>query len=300
MTVPYGAWMGSRIEDAFYAPHDLATEVQSFLAEHDGLYSRQTHNSVAVVYGVESNRMLIAKQDASDNVLNLRDESVTVPYRQVTADLAAAAVPYDVVILPDDATATDRVGVEQLASYPTVVLPHCTHLTQAQADALGRYVEAGGTLVVVGALATNLPAEVSGRLLGEPRVSHIASVEEATVDALLPLGRQVVVAGATEVSTNIQRLTGGGAAVHLLNYLYDEALDRTSVQTDVTVTVDVPVKDPTVTLYAGDGKVAELEVTGGEGGYAVRLPELGLYSVLLFEPRAAQDAPTLSTARSHP
>ena len=40
MTVPYGAWMGSRIEDSFYAPHELATEVQAFLADHEDLYSR--------------------------------------------------------------------------------------------------------------------------------------------------------------------------------------------------------------------------------------------------------------------
>jgi hypothetical protein len=301
MTVPYGAWMGSRIEDAFYAPHDVATEVQSFLAEHEGLYSCRTHNAVAVVYGVESNRLLVAKQDASDNVLNLRDESVTVPYRQVTADLAAAAVPYDVVILPDDATATDRVGAHQLAGYPTVVLPHCTHLTQPQADALERYVEQGGALVVVGELATNLPEEVADRLLAGPRVRHVASLEDASVDDLLPLGRQVLLDGATDVSANIQRLDGGAAAVHLVSYLYDEELDRTTVQTDVTLTVDVPVADPAVTLFGSDGKVAELEVTRADRGYAVRLPELGLYSVLLFEPRAGQGATlTSSTARSHP
>ncbi len=82
MTVPYGAWMGSRIEDSFYAPHDLATEVQAFLADHDDLFSRQTCNEVAVVFSVESTRELISRQDASDNVTNARDESVEVPYRR--------------------------------------------------------------------------------------------------------------------------------------------------------------------------------------------------------------------------
>ncbi|HEX5936590.1 MAG TPA: hypothetical protein VFZ75_02695, partial [Actinomycetota bacterium] len=38
MSVPYGAWMGSVIEDAFYPPHDLAVEVQTFLADHEELF----------------------------------------------------------------------------------------------------------------------------------------------------------------------------------------------------------------------------------------------------------------------
>ena len=40
MTVPYGAWMGSTIQDSFYAPHDLVVEVQTFLADHERLYSK--------------------------------------------------------------------------------------------------------------------------------------------------------------------------------------------------------------------------------------------------------------------
>ena len=70
MTVPYGAWMGSRIEDSFYPPHDLATEMQAFLAEHEDLFSRQTCNEVAVVFSIESNRELISRQDSADNVTN--------------------------------------------------------------------------------------------------------------------------------------------------------------------------------------------------------------------------------------
>ena len=27
MTVPYGAWMGSRIHDSFWAPHDLLVDI---------------------------------------------------------------------------------------------------------------------------------------------------------------------------------------------------------------------------------------------------------------------------------
>ena len=39
MSVPYGAWMGSVIEDSFWAPHDLNVEIQDFIAEHEKLYT---------------------------------------------------------------------------------------------------------------------------------------------------------------------------------------------------------------------------------------------------------------------
>jgi hypothetical protein len=297
MTVPYGAWMGSRIEDAFYAPHDVAAEVQSFLADHEALFSRTTYNSVAVVYSVETNRPLIAKADSSDNVHNARDESVTVPYRTLTAQLAAAAVPFDVVIFPDAATATDRVGAHQIHGYATVVLPHCTHLTKAQAAELLRYLDEGGCLVVVGDLGITLPESTSRALVEHPHTRRVSALGQATLDSVLPLGRQAVVHGADDVSANIHRLEDGSAAVHLLSYAYDDDLDRATVRYDVTVTVQLPVPDPVVTLFTSDGKVAEVEVESTESGHLVRLPELGLYSVLRFAPR--DEAPgTAPTTRS--
>ena len=35
MSVPYGAWMGSVIEDSFWAPHDVVVEIQDFIADHE-------------------------------------------------------------------------------------------------------------------------------------------------------------------------------------------------------------------------------------------------------------------------
>ena len=46
MSVPYGAWMGSVIEDSFWAPHDLNVEIQDFIAEHERLYTTETYSEV--------------------------------------------------------------------------------------------------------------------------------------------------------------------------------------------------------------------------------------------------------------
>jgi hypothetical protein len=49
MSVPYGAWMGSEIEDAFYAPHDVAAEIQAFIADlaDEGLFGIKGSNEFA-------------------------------------------------------------------------------------------------------------------------------------------------------------------------------------------------------------------------------------------------------------
>ena len=279
MTVPYGSWMGSRIEDAFYAPHELATEIQTFLADNEALFTRQTYNEVAVVYSVESNRELIARADASDNVHNRRDESVEVPYRVATGALAGAAVPFDVVLLTDGVTAEDRVSVEQLAGYRTVVLPSCHFLTVAQAEALVAYLDGGGRVVVTGEVGTSLPDDLRSRLLGH---SGVVTGDHHDVDSMLPDGRQVHGEGLEEVASNIHRLADGSAALHLVNYAYDVEADRTVVRSDVRVTASLPVQATRATVLSHDGSRTELDLSADGAAHTVVLPELPLYGIVVF------------------
>jgi hypothetical protein len=273
--------MGSRIEDAFYPPHDVATEVQTFLAENANLFTSASYNSVAVVFSVESNRDLIARQDAADVVHNSRDESVVVPYRVVTSDLAKAAVPFDVVIFPDGLTAVDRVAAEDLDRYEALVLPAVTFLTPGQYAALSRYVQGGGSLVVVGDIGTNLAGADRAALLDADR-SVRAPLH--AVDAMLPGSKQVHIgAGETcDVAVNIARLRDGSAAVHLVNYAYDEQADRVTPLSDLQVTVTVPVDPVTATLFTPDGKEAKLEVERVGDGLRFRLDTLGVYAVVVL------------------
>src|SRR5919112_1224849 len=214
MSVPYGAWMGSVIEDSYSPPHDLATEVSAFLADCERLFSARSLHEVAVVFSVPSTRELIGRADASDNVTNAVDASVVVPYRVATQSLSRASVPFDVVLFADGETAPDKVAEAGLASYRTVVLPDCWDLTAAQATVLENAVEAGATLVVTDRFGEALPAEVRDRLLGHPGVRRGAAGDAVT---LTPLGPQVEVTGADGVGVNVHRVPRG-AAVHLVNY----------------------------------------------------------------------------------
>ena len=114
MTVPYGSWMGSTIEDSFYAPHDLAGRDPGLPGRPRRPLPATDPPRLAVVFSVESTRDLISRQDKSDNLHNARDESVQVPYRVVVSALADGSEPFDVVLFPDGVTAPDRVDADTL------------------------------------------------------------------------------------------------------------------------------------------------------------------------------------------
>lgn len=272
MSVPYGSWMGSVIEDSFYAPHGLATEIQAFLADHEQLVARPTVNEVAVVFSVESTRELIGKADASDNTTNLRDESVVVPYRVVTKTFADAAVPFDVVIWPDGVTAPDRASAEALARYTTVVLPDVFAMTDAQVAAIEGYLAGGGTVVTTDRVAAGLP-----------RHENVRTAHRAVLDELLPHGRQVeATTPQGAVASNLQQLADGSVALHLVNYAYDRDADAVRTLTDVPLRVRLPKGKERATAVASDGSRTALEVTREDDVHGVRLDALGVYTIVVF------------------
>jgi hypothetical protein len=278
MTVPYGSWMGSVIEDSFYAPHELATEVQAFLADNEKMYSRQTANEVAVVFSIESTRELIGKADASDNTTNARDESVVVPYRSVTRSLANDAVPFDVILYADGVTAPDRSDASALRRYRTVVLPDCHALTDQQAEALLGYLDGGGTLVVVERCGENLTGSVRDALLGHDRTIR---GELAAIDSLLPSGRQVELD--VPAAANVQLLADGSCALHLVNYDYDPAADAVRPVEDVWLAVSLPEPFERATLITSDGDRKPLDLTASrDTKHEVRLDRLGVYTIVVF------------------
>ncbi|WP_162529848.1 hypothetical protein [Nocardioides caldifontis] len=269
MSVPYGSWMGSVIEDSFYAPHGLATEIQAFLADHEQLFARRTVNEVAVVFSVESTRELIGKADASDNTTNATDASVVVPYRVVTGTLAGAAVPFDVVIWADGVTAPDRASAEELRRYTTVVLPDVHALTEAQAAGVEEYLAGGGTVVVTDRRAANLPVE------GDLRTAH-----HDVVDELLPHGRQVDTSA--PVAANLQHLADGSVALHLVNYDYDAALDAVRPVTGVPLRVRLPKDKERATMVTPDGRRTPLDVVVEDGVHRLHVESLGVYTIVVL------------------
>lgn len=277
MTVPYGSWMGSRIEDSFYAPHDLLTQVQDFLADHDQLFSQRSANEIGVVYSIPSNRELVSLADASDNVYNARDASVQVPYRVVTEALSRASAPFDVVLFTDGELAEDRLTLDDLQRYRVVVLPSCWLLTDHQVDVLVSYLDGGGRVVITGEVAVNLDSEQAVRLRGHRGTS---TSELANVDALQPHGPQVRIA--PELGVNLHVLGEGGVAVHLVNYGYDRVTDAVTVQRELEVTVRLDTPRTRAVLVAPGRPDQEVALRVEGTVHTVLLESLNAYAVLML------------------
>ena len=279
MSVPYGAWMGSVIEDSYSPPHELATEVSAFLADTERLCSSRSLHEVAVVFSVPSTRELIGRADASDNVTNSVDASVVVPYRVATESLSRASVPFDVVVLADGETAPDKVAEADLSSYRTVVLPDCFDLTLAQAAALEHALTSGTLLVVTDRFGETLPGEVRDRLLQHPGLRRGVSGDAAT---LTPLGPQVEVTGADGVGVNVHRVARG-AAVHLVNYDVGPDGARRTGELALALRLPGPVVSGAV-FRPADGPAVDLPVArrveGGQAHVSITVPFLGVYGIV--------------------
>ncbi len=168
MSVPYGAWMGSVVQDAFYAPHELCAEIQGFLAEHEFLYSTRTYSETAVVFSIESNFQQSARRDHAGGTPDGQ-----LPFWRVCDELSTAVQPYDVVFFPDGTLRRDTLGATDLAQYRTLILPDCRFLTPAQAGLLMAYLDNGGSIVAMGEPGANLPAETRGSILRHERTTRI-------------------------------------------------------------------------------------------------------------------------------
>jgi hypothetical protein len=276
MTVPYGSWMGSVIEDSFYAPHDLCVEIQSFLAEHERLYSKRTYSEVAVVYGIRSVSELMARRDAfADNRTN-ESGDLEVPFFDACRALSDARQPYDVVFFPDGELREDTLTPDDLRRYRTLVLPACRHLTDAQAALLLAHLEGGGRLVVLGELGANLDESARAALLGHAGTTRAAALDPAA----LPDGPQLVVDSGADFAVCIQRVDEG-AAVHLIRYDYDAEADAVPALGELELELRLPERFSRATAFSPHGDLrAELEPDGAT--HRLRLADVPLYGVVLL------------------
>jgi hypothetical protein len=282
MTLPYGAWMGSVIEDSFYVPHELGKEVYQFLAEHNRLYSRHTCNDTAVIYSVASNWQSISRRDLfADNRSNATS-SESIPFWDVCESLSDHLQPYDVVMFPDGELRGDLPSVEALLAYRTIILPDCRTLPLPQLDLLQAYLDRGGRLLVLGELAANLPGPPREALLAHP--GAVLSTLPAFDPLALPGGPQLRAQPRANLALNIQRVPGG-AALHLVSYDYDEAQDRVPALPELSLDLRLPGAFTAAEVFS-PGVPPELSFTvkaGETHPYHLRLKNLPLYTVILLK-----------------
>ena len=275
MSVPYGAWMGSVVEDSFWAPHDLCVEIQTFLADHERLFSTRSGAELAVVFSIESSFRQEAHRRMADNRFNpIEDQGPA--FWDVSARLADAHQPYDVVMFPDGELRPDTLTADDLAGYRALVLPDCGHLTAAQAQLLAAYLAGGGRLCVIGRFADNLAEDVRAGLLGHPG-TQVRGLDD-DLAAVLPDGPQVRVEQELDAAVGLHQVADG-VAVHVLRYAYDEALDRVPALATLRLSIRLPGDLRAARAVSPQGNV-RCALTRDDDVYTLELEHVPLYSVI--------------------
>jgi hypothetical protein len=291
LSVPYGAWLGSVIEDALYAPHDETVELQDFLADHEALFGTATFNEVAVAYSVDSNFIPVTYGNLAANLerTGSLERSGGVPdspwstrtsFTAASDSLSDDLHPYDAVMLYDGELAPDTVSADSLARYRYLVLPGCTDLTENQLAAVLGYLDQGGQVLVAGDLGPAGPA--ADQILNHERTRAIAAAEFAAAT----LGdRQLSLSGVGDAAANIQRTQRDTAALHIIRYIRAEVTDpdaAVEVIDDVPVVVRLPYPSSGA-VYSAPGQ-PDLTLPVAQEGTAVRVtvPRLGQYGIVEF------------------
>jgi hypothetical protein len=279
MSVPYGSWMGSVIQDSFYAPHELCVEIQSFLADHEQLFSRKTWSDIGVIYSVETNFLRTSGKGLfADNRYNTSTSEVG-PFWQVCEQLSDAAQPYDIIFFPDGTLRPDSLTLDQLGQYNTLILPDCRFLTRHQADLLSAYLERGGHLLVLGGLGTNLPEDSMQTIV---KHKHTTTIKDNTEfnPSMAPHGMQVEISPEIDLAINIQKVDQG-AAIHLLRYDYDPAADGVAPLEELKLSIRLPNTYDHVQVF-GPGEKPEASLTIDGDKHSIVLNNVPLYTILLL------------------
>jgi hypothetical protein len=284
MSVPYGAWMGSVIQDSFHPPHELCVEIQRFLADHEALFSPKTCSETAVVYSVETEFLRESGRGIfADNRYN-QDTSEIGPFWGVCEALSDAAQPYDVLFFPDgnlrpDTSAPGTLTPGTLSQYRTIILPDCRSLTSAQSRLLLDYMEKDGHLLIIGELGTNLPPAERKLILqhrGAKRTEDVAGFDPEW----LAFGPQVRLSTSADLAIHLQQVESG-IAIHILQYDYDSQRDEVPLLDRLDLEIRLPENYRHLQIFSpGEPPHAQLTVSGDV--YHLALEKLPLYSILLL------------------
>jgi hypothetical protein len=249
--------------------------IQDFLADHEQLFARGTVNDTAVVFSVESNffevveEVYLSKKAAGDNG---EAGSRATAFQRAAHAIGISGRPFDVVMFHDGRLRDDDASAATLSRYSRVVLPDAHSLTPRQVDAVLGYLEGGGSVTVTGRLGATEP----GTRVDDIRTHARTSVADAhDAGALVPGTAQVEIA-APRVATNLQSVSEGRVALHVVNYDYDETADATVVARDVEVAVRLPFETARAVVHAPEREPLEATVTSGR----FTIPELGCYAIV--------------------
>jgi hypothetical protein len=267
MSIPYGSWMGSIIQDSYSAPHDLVLEVQNFIANHEFLYSTRTFSETAVVYSIQSFYDFIEECGPKTKY----------PFWKACDQLVEEKQPFDVIMFPEGKLRQDTLTLEKLDQYRTLVLPECSYLTPQQAELVMAFLNRGGRVVAFGELGKNLPEDVRAKLFAHPLLLRTPELHTSA----LANGPQVTMHDAPDMAINLQRVDDG-CAVHLVRYDYDADKDEVPVLPKLEMDIRIQGDFRMAKVFSPVGEV-ELTQTRKNEFYHITLRNVPVYTVVLLQ-----------------
>ncbi len=301
MSVPYGAWMGNTVKDAFWPPRNVTVEVQDFLLNNERLYSKKSGANVLVLYSFPSNYWNEAIAGYSSSVLDGEEEGtlsysvidpddpngVRMPFWEVVRQLSQNQISYDVKFMADGDLREDSFGMEDIRNYELVVLPACSTLTANQAETIDKYAAGGGKVLIFGAAAEN----VGGWL---EKMKEYKNVVYCFNDSYKPKALKEFNRAFEAVYGDIRRIRTdntsvglqthaleNGLAIHLVNYGYSRELDAVEPVEELNIKVCVKEQEfGDIIVHTLQGRKLEYE-TGMEGDVMnIKIHQLPLYAVV--------------------
>lgn len=248
MAFPYGAWMGNRTSESFYAPAKTGREVQDFLKNHDGLISKKSCANVLILYSYASYKVRDWQCGQGENLHytsagDLLSYSVTydkraerMPFFEISQGLTDRCIPYDVKVLGDGGLVPDTFAKEDLEGYEMVVVPDCFSMTESQTKLLERYAKEH-PVCVYGRYAENISgaAERLSALKNVIAVPGGPDAEGTLAEYLNAVSREYAPMRTLfwdNENIYVQpAAVEGGRVCHVLNYAFDAERYRTVPQT---------------------------------------------------------------------
>lgn len=301
MSVPYGAWMGNTVKDAFWPPRNVTCEVQDFLLNNERLYSKKSGSNVLLLYSFSSNYWSEAIAGYSSSVLDGEEEGtlsysvidpddpdgVRMPFWEVARYLSREQVNYDVKFMADGDLREDTFSMKDMEGYDLVILPACNTLTGKQAAAVENYARHGGNVLLFGNAAENLDGWLE-------KMEDTENVIYCLNDSYKPKALQefdnafqTVYASLWKVkvdnaSIGIQtHALENGMAVHLVNYRYSKENDKVEAIPEINIKISTKDKKyADIKLHTLDGKALKFSCHS-EGNFTkIKINELPLYAVV--------------------
>ncbi len=301
MSVPYGAWMGNTVKDAFWPPRNVTVGIQEFLVNNEGLYSKHSGANVLVLYSFPSNYWPEAVAGYSNSVLDGTEEGllsysvidpddpngVRMPFWEVTRNLSKSQINYDVKFLADGDLREDTFSMADIAGYDLIVLPECSILTENQAEVIGNYANQGKKVLIFGEAASNLPKWLDGmRQTGSVvycendsyKPKALKEFDLAFKDAYKDHWK--VVTDNTSIGLQTHSIENG-LAIHLINYDYSRQEDAVQPLKELNIKVRLTGNAPgniRVHTLLGEELKSESRIDGGI--LNMKISDLPLYTIV--------------------